>query len=521
MVSSNDSLFRQYCQQCQSAIAEGISNDESGNHQAALQHYTKALHLIQSYLDPSVHHHAHDMEWIQKLRTYREMVSDRIQQLNKNRVIQQKPPQPQPFDENAGYGNTSNSNGAGGYLDAFWSVFGFSSTSSQSNVTSDCSPTVKTLSEPSQVPINSQVGGSRLSNMQFPLQNTSNNAFHTAKPTPFQNRIPSEKNIPNNIIKPKPIVGNGKKLTLDRIPEFKGVDKKLLDHILNDIIEKNDKVIEWDDIAGLKEAKQILHETIVLPSLRPDIFQGLRAPARGVLLFGPPGNGKTLLAKAVSSQCKSTFFSVSASSLVSKWHGEGEKLVKALFAAANYLAPSVIFIDEIDSILTSRSSNEHEASRRLKTEFLVQLDGVTANLNPDNRVLVMGATNRPYELDDAILRRFVKRIYIPLPDAESRVGLIKNALSSQRTKLSGYDYEKIAQMTEGYSGSDLKALCQEASMVSIRELGSEKLLTISAEQVRPVNLNDFIQSVKRVKPSVSPESINELVKWNKLYGTFS
>jgi spastin len=345
--------------------------------------------------------------------------------------------------------------------------------------------------------------------------------MHTAKPTPFQNRIPSEKNIPNNIVKPKPIVGNGKKLPIDKIPEFKGVDKKLLGYILNDIIEKNDKVIRWDDIAGLKEAKQILHETIVLPSLRPDIFRGLRAPARGVLLFGPPGNGKTLLAKAVSSQCKSTFFSVSASSLVSKWHGEGEKLVKALFAAANYLAPSVIFIDEIDSILTSRSSNEHEASRRLKTEFLVQLDGVTANLNPDNRVLVMGATNRPYELDDAILRRFVKRIYIPLPDAESRVGLIKNALSSQRTKLSGYDYEKIAQMTEDYSGSDLKALCQEASMVSIRELGSEKLLTISAEQVRPVNLNDFIQSVKRVKPSVSPESINELVKWNKLYGTFS
>lgn len=230
---------------------------------------------------------------------------------------------------------------------------------------------------------------------------------------------------------------------------------------------------------------------------------------------------KTLIAKVVSSQCKSTFFSISASSLVSKWVGDGEKLVKALFAAADYLAPSVIFIDEIDSILTSRSSNEHEASRRLKTEFLVQIDGVTANTSSQSRVLVMGATNRPFELDDAILRRFMRRIYIPLPDAEARVSLIKNALGNQRTKMSQSDYERIAKVTDGYSGSDLRSLCQEASMIPIREMGSQQLLTIRADQLRVIQVEDFIQGAKRVKPSVSGEGIRELVQWNKQFGTFS
>ena len=335
--------------------------------------------------------------------------------------------------------------------------------------------------------------------------------------------------------------------SFDKIPEFKGIDKKLLDHILNEVVQRpppspsqsspsqsqsHHKSLDWSDIAGLSDAKQILHETIVLPALRPDIFNGLRAPARGILLYGPPGTGKTLLAKVVSSQCKSTFFSISASSLVSKWVGEAEKLVKALFAAARFLAPSVIFIDEIDSMLTSRSSNEHEASRRLKTEFLVQIDGVTSVSNPsggsenngeveNKSVLVIGATNRPFDLDDAILRRFTRRIYIPLPDREARMSLVRHALGDQRTKLSQADYDRIAKMTDGYSGSDLKALCQEAAMIPVREMGSEQLLTIRADQLRVIQLSDFVQGVNRVKPSVSMDGMRELLEWNKQFGTFS
>ncbi|KAL9652818.1 hypothetical protein ABK040_010850 [Willaertia magna] len=315
------------------------------------------------------------------------------------------------------------------------------------------------------------------------------------------------------------IVNNNKtknKLSLDKIPELKGIDKKLLDHILDEIIDN--KTTNWDDISGLKNAKQTLFETVVLPSLRPDLFSGLRSPCKGVLLFGPPGNGKTLIAKACASQCNATFFSISASSIVSKWHGEGEKLVKCLFAAARYLQPSIIFIDEIDSILTSRSSNEHEASRRMKTEFLVQMDGVN-NVNED-RVLVLGATNIPHELDEAILRRFTKRIYIPLPDKDSRISLIQHLTKNQPIKLSNNDLNQLAILTEGFSGSDINALCKETSMIPLRELNPNLLISIEANQIRPVNFNDFKIALNHIRPSTSQEMIYKLQQWNEKFGTF-
>jgi SpoVK/Ycf46/Vps4 family AAA+-type ATPase len=148
--------------------------------------------------------------------------------------------------------------------------------------------------------------------------------------------------------------------------------------------------------------------------LRPDIFTGLRAPPKGVLLFGPPGTGKTMIGRAIASEAHATFFSISASSITSKWVGESEKLVKTLFAIARVKQPSVIFIDEIDSILCSRKEGEHESSRRIKTEFLIELDGTRTN--GDEKILIIGATNLPEELDDAVRRRFVKRLYIPLPN---------------------------------------------------------------------------------------------------------
>ncbi len=233
--------------------------------------------------------------------------------------------------------------------------------------------------------------------------------------------------------------------------------------VMNEMLDKSPGVT-WDMIAGVEEAKRVLNEAVVLPSLRPDLFKGLRAPPRGVLLFGPPGTGKTLLAKAVASESGFAFFSISASSLVSKYLGEGEKMVRALFAVARRLQPAVIFIDEIDSILSARKENEHEASRRLKTELLVQMDG--ASTDSDDRILVMGATNLPWyvrtgasrsgmrhlfaivfhlscqrkrhhrSLDTAVLRRMARKVYVKLPDSKAREGLIQHMLKNQRVNLS-------------------------------------------------------------------------------------
>jgi len=170
------------------------------------------------------------------------------------------------------------------------------------------------------------------------------------------------------------------------------LDSGIVAQIEESILDSSPNV-HWDDIKGLSDVKKTIMETIIMPRLRPDIFKGILAPSKGILLYGPPGTGKTLLAKAIATECKSTFFNCSASTLTSKWMGEGEKLMKALFTLGNERAPSVIFIDEIDATMGARGGQEHEASRRLKTEFLVQFDGV--NSQPDKNLLVLAATNRP------------------------------------------------------------------------------------------------------------------------------
>eukprot|EP00249_Psilotum_nudum_P012684 c23918_g1_i2 orf=1-1029(-) len=289
------------------------------------------------------------------------------------------------------------------------------------------------------------------------------------------------------------------------VPGPKGIDSKLAAIIENEIVDKSPD-IRWDSIAGLEKAKQALMEMVILPIRRRDLFIGLRKPARGLLLFGPPGNGKTMLGKAMASEALATFFNISASSLTSKWVGEGEKLMRALFAIARARQPSVIFIDEIDSIMSARSANEHEASRRLKSEFLVQFDGIIST--EDDRVVVMGATNRPQELDDAVRRRLVKRIYIPLPNLDTRKGVLKNLLKGRAFSLPGMDIERVAIDSEGYSGSDLHALCQEAAMMPIRELGS-RVNTVSAEQVRPLTYTDFKQAMGVIRPSVSRDQLQQ------------
>ncbi|XP_077102204.1 spastin isoform X2 [Siphateles boraxobius] len=296
---------------------------------------------------------------------------------------------------------------------------------------------------------------------------------------------------------------------------FKNVDSKLANLILNDIVDSG-SAVQFKDIAGQDLAKQALQEIVILPALRPELFTGLRAPARGLLLFGPPGNGKTMLAKAVAMESNATFFNISAASLTSKYVGEGEKLVRALFAVARELQPSIIFIDEIDSLLCERREGEHDASRRLKTEFLIEFDGVQSG--GDERVLVMGATNRPQELDEAVLRRFAKRIYVALPTEETRLELLKNLLSKHRNPLSQKELSQLARMTEGYSGSDLTSLAKDAALGPIRELRPEQVRNISPSEMRDIRFSDFADSLKRIKRSVGPQTLDQYVRWNREYG---
>ncbi|OTA03398.1 hypothetical protein A9Z42_0038740 [Trichoderma parareesei] len=308
-----------------------------------------------------------------------------------------------------------------------------------------------------------------------------------------------------------------------------GIDESAAKQILNDIVVQGDEV-HWSDIAGLEVAKNSLRETVVYPFLRPDLFMGLREPARGMLLFGPPGTGKTMLARAVATESKSTFFSISASSLTSKYLGESEKLVRALFGLAKALAPSIIFVDEIDSLLSHRSdAGEHEATRRIKTEFLIQWSELqraaagretSSSTNPRNeaqRVLVLAATNLPWAIDEAARRRFVRRQYIPLPEPQTRETHLRTLLRQQNHSLTDEDIAKLVQLTDGFSGSDITALAKDAAMGPLRSLG-EALLYMTKDEIRPMDLSDFEQSLKSIRPSVDKEGLREYEEWAEKFG---
>ena len=301
--------------------------------------------------------------------------------------------------------------------------------------------------------------------------------------------------------------------------------------------------VSWDDVAGLENAKQALKEAVILPIQYPQLFEGKRQPWKGILLYGPPGTGKSYLAKAAATETKGRFFSISAANIVSKYMGESERLIKALFELARKNKPAVIFIDEIDSVLSARTDGENDATRRLKTEFLIQMQGVGKD---DRGILVLGATNIPWGLDPAVRRRFQKKIYISLPEAKARKLMVKLNLGDTYNDLTDEQFEILGNLTDGYSGSDIYNLTQDAIYGPLRKcqkathfkhLDDKHIVPCSPSDqgafkmkindipnpeslVAPVvTFEDFILSLQKMKPTVSKKDLERQELFTKEFGS--
>lgn len=328
-----------------------------------------------------------------------------------------------------------------------------------------------------------------------------------------------------NIVSGSGVPGAGQNNT------FVSEDMDLAAMIERDIVV-GDLSVRFDDIGGLEDAKRAMNEAVLLPLLLPEFFVGIRKPWKGVLLFGPPGTGKTMLAKAVASCAENvTFFNCSTATLTSKWRGESEKLLRALFTTARARVPCILFFDEIDSLLSQRgSAAEHEASRRFKSEFLIHMDGLLSEFQPDGgqgHLLVLATSNAPWDLDEALRRRLEKRIYIPLPDEAARQKMFLENLQDIQVG-DDVDFMMLAARTEHYSGADIKLICRDASMNPMRRLvdglspmelvrlRDEGKLTAGA---LPVGMPDFEAALSNVQPSVSPHDTARYLEWAQDFGS--
>ncbi|EGR29923.1 katanin p60 subunit a, putative [Ichthyophthirius multifiliis] len=366
----------------------------------------------------------------------------------------------------------------------------------------------------------------KINNPQCNNNQNNNNNKRRNYAKPWQNNAVDNSNPKKHLIDEN---GEKRKSFLNHCyPDGVGPDSDLVGMLEKEVVCFNPD-ISFDQIAELDKAKEMLQEAVLLPILIPQYFRGIRRPLKGVLMFGPPGTGKTMLAKAVATLGKTTFFNVSASSLASKWRGDSEKLVRILFEMARYYAPSTIFFDEVDALGSKRTEGECESNRKMKAEMLIQMDGVSNSSSDEKerkQVMVLAATNRPWDLDEALRRRLEKRILIPLPSILGRKQMFEICMKKINCR-ADIDWDEIVRKTEGYSGADIALVCREASFMPMRDIlkqeggfkNIENINNLAQNGETPLSQSDFERAIKNVNKSVSNDDLENFEKWMIEFGS--